>query len=121
VLRHRPALLKGRATGEAGRRRESHRRVTYVLAGPLRWVDPTVPRALLRVDAASGAGRRLCGRTLAVDLDHAHITVLDADGEHRRVAADLAPGDMVTVRVRLPRHLGELPDVVSARGLIALG
>ena len=121
MLRHRPALLKGRAAGEAGRRRGSHRRTTYVLAGPLRWVDPAVPRALLRVDAASGAGRRLAGRTLTVELDHARITVVDAGGEHQRLPAELKPGDMVTVRVRLPRHLPELPEVVSARGLIALG
>ena len=33
----------------------------------------------------------------------------------------LAPGQMVTVRARLPRRLEDLPSVVSPRSLLALG
>ncbi len=95
--------------------------MTYVLAGPLRWVEPTVPRALLRVDATNPAGKRFAGRTLTVDLDATHITLFDRTGEHERVAADLAPGELVTIKVRLPRHLAELPDVVHPRAVVALG
>ena len=95
--------------------------MTYVLAGPLRWVEPTVPRALVRVDAANAPARRFIGRTLTVDLDGTAITVVDAGGEHPRLAAELAAGDLVTVRLRLPRHLAEVPDVVHARAVVALG
>lgn len=84
-------------------------------------VEPTVPRALLRVDVASGAGHKLCGHTVALELSHASISFVDADGEHRRAASDLAPGEFVSVRVRLPRHLAEVPDVVEPRTVVALG
>jgi hypothetical protein len=118
-LRHRSGPFA--KPGSAVRRRGPHRRATYVLAGPLRWVEPTVPRALLRVDATNPAGRRFSGRTLTLDLESVHITMFDATGEHERLAAELAPGDLVTVRLRLPRHLAELPDVVHPRAVVALG
>jgi hypothetical protein len=89
-------------------------RSTYVLAGPLRWVEPDGQRAVLRVDAAGGMARRFCGRSVTLDLGHCH-RVTSMNGE------PLAPGQMVTVRARLPRRLEDLPSVVAPRSLLALG
>ena len=89
-------------------------RSTYVFAGPLRWVEPDGRRAVLRVDAAAGHARRFCGRSVTLDL-----------GECRRIqhlAGDaLKPGEMVTVKARLPKRLHDLPSVVSPRSVLALG
>ena len=89
-------------------------RSTYVLAGPLRWVEPDGRRAVLRVDAAGGRARRFCGRSVTLDLGHCH-RVRSVNG------GCLKPGEMVTVKARLPKRLDDLPSVVCPRSVLALG
>jgi hypothetical protein len=93
-------------------------RCTYVLAGPLRWVEPDGRSAVLRVDAAGGRARRFCGRSVTLSLDHARVAPLDGRGDDD---AKLAAGQMVTVRTRLPRRLEDLPSIVPARSVLTLG
>ncbi len=92
-------------------------RRTYVLAGPLRWVEPDGRHAVLRVDAAGGQARRFCGRSVTLDLGASRIDAIDrGEGGH-----ELRAGEMVTVKARLPRHLEDLPSVVCPRSVLALG
>lgn len=72
-----------------------------VLKGTLRWVERDARRAALQVRDASAAGRQLIGRTLTLDLSAASVRSDDRDGDGRRTAADLLPGDDVTVKVRI--------------------
>ena len=89
-------------------------RSTYVLAGPLRCVEPDGRRAVLRVDAAGGLARRFCGRTVTLELDRCH--------RGRSVNGGcLRAGEMVTVKARLPKRLDGLPSVVSPRSVLTLG
>jgi hypothetical protein len=90
-------------------------RSTYVLAGPLRWVEPDGRRAVLRVDAAGGLARRFCGRSVTLDLGRCH-RVRGVDGD-----ASLKQGEMVTVKARLPKRLESLPEVLAPRSVLALG
>ena len=89
-------------------------RSTYVLAGPLRWVEPDGRRAVLRVDAAGGRARRFCGRSVTLELDRCH-RVRSVNG------GCLKAGEMVTVKARLPKRLEDLPSVVSPRSVLTLG
>jgi hypothetical protein len=92
-------------------------RTTYVLAGPLRWVEPDGRRAVLRVDAAGGRARRFCGRSVTLELGDARIAPVDpAMGN-----GGLKAGQMVTVKTRLPRRLEELPEVLSPQRVLTLG
>ena len=94
-------------------------RSTYVLAGPLRWVEPDGRRAVLRVDAAGGRARRFCGRSVTLALDRCpHVRAMDPD---RDDGLGLRPGQVVTVKARLPRRLKDLPDVVCPRSVLSLG
>ena len=94
-------------------------RTTYVLAGPLRWVDEDGSRAVLRVDAAGGRARRFCGRSVTLELGGCHrIAAMDpslgqADG--------LRQGQVVTIKARLPRRLEELPAILCPRSVLTLG
>ena len=89
-------------------------RSTYVLAGPLRWVEPDGRRAVLRVDAAGGKARKFCGRTVTLDLCNCHrVRCLDG--------ACIEQGSMVTVKARLPKRLEDLPSVLAPRSVLALG
>ena len=92
-------------------------RRTYVLAGPLRWVEPDGRSAVLRVDAAGGPARRFCGRSVTLDLEDARVAPIDPGvcDEH------LHAGDMDTVKARLPRRLEDLPSVVHPRSVLTLG
>ncbi len=93
-------------------------RTTYVLAGPLRWVEPDGRRAVLRVDAAGGRARRFCGRSVTLDLETSRIGPLDpAAGSVDALRA----GQMVTVKARLPRRLEDLPSVLCPRSVQTLG
>jgi hypothetical protein len=92
-------------------------RTTYVLAGPLRWVEPDGRRAVLRVDAAAGRARRFCGRSVTLDLEDTRIAPMDPGAGDGALKA----GQMVTVKARLPRHLDDLPSVVCPRSLLTLG
>ena len=94
-------------------------RTTYVLAGPLRWVDDGGHRAVLRVDAAGGRARRFCGRSVTLELDHCpRIAPMDPGAGDDE---GLRQGQMVTVRARLPRQLDDLPAVVCPRSVLTLG
>jgi hypothetical protein len=93
-------------------------RRTYVLAGPIRWVEPDGRSAVLRVDAAGGPARRFCGRSVTLDLDTSRIGSLAGGDE----ADDgLKAGQMVTVKARLPRRLEDLPSVLAPRSVHTLG
>ena len=94
-------------------------RSTYVLAGPIRWVEPDGRSAMLRVDAAAGRARRFCGRTITLDLQTARIMPMGSARGPR--PADLRPGEVVTVKARLPRRLEDLPSVVCPRRVLTLG
>lgn len=94
-------------------------RTTYVLAGPLRWVEPDGRRATLRVDAAGGRARRFCGRTVTLELEGSRVGVLT--GEDGPGPADLKAGEVVTVKARLPRRLDDLPAVLAPRSVHTLG
>ena len=115
MLRRAPGMEPERTSRRIGRRPGPHLRATYVLAGPLRWVEPDGSRAVLRVDAANPAGRRFCGHSVTVELADVRVTVLDPNRD------DLCPGQLVTVRARLPKQIGELPTVLRPRTLVALG
>ena len=93
-------------------------RKTSVLAGPLRWVEADGRHAVLRVDAAAGRARPLCGRTVTLDLDHARVKPA-VPGQD----VCLEPGHMVTVHARLPRVFDRHrpPDLVEARRISTLG
>ena len=94
-------------------------RTTYVLAGPLRWVEDGGRRAMLRVDAAGGRARRFCGRSVTLELDRCpRIAAMDPTADDGQ---GLRPGQMVTVRARLPRHLEDLPPVLCPRSVLMLG
>lgn len=95
-----------------------HLRTTYVLAGPIRWVEPDGSRAVLRVDAAGGRARRFCGRSVTLDLDRSRVASLVSDD---RDGADLRPGTVVTVKARLPRRLEDLPSVLCPRSVLSIG
>jgi hypothetical protein len=92
-------------------------RTTYVLAGPLRWVEPDGTRAVLRVDAAGGRARRFCGRSVTLELGDTRIAPVDPSLGDCRLQA----GQMVTVKARLPRRLDDLPSVLSPQRLLTLG
>ena len=93
-------------------------RSTYVLAGPLRWVEPDGRSAVLRVDAAGGRARRFCGRSVTLALDHARVAPMDPGNGN---GCSLEAGQMVTVRTRLPRRLEDLPSVLRPRSVRTLG
>jgi hypothetical protein len=89
-------------------------RSTYVLAGPLRWVEPDGRRAVLRVDAAAGRARKFCGRSVTLDLHDCHrVRCMEGGG--------IEQGHIVTVKARLPKRLEALPDTVCPRSVLALG
>ena len=94
-------------------------RTTYVMAGPLRWVEDDGRRAVLRVDAAGGRARKFCGRSVTLELDRCpRVGAMDPD---RDDGLGLQPGQVVTVRARLPRNLDDLPAVVCPRSVLSLG
>ncbi len=93
-------------------------RTTYVLAGPLRWVESDGRRAVLRVDAAGGRARRFCGRTVTLELDRCpRIAAMDPNAGG---GDELRPGQVVTIKARLPRHLDDLPAVLCPRSVLTL-
>jgi hypothetical protein len=93
-------------------------RTTYVFAGPIRWVEPDGKRAVLRVDAAGGRARRFCGRSVTLDLDRSRVAAIDPDHDD---GAGLRPGQVVTVKARLPRRLDDLPSVLAPRSVLTIG
>ncbi len=101
------------------RRRPSQHRATYVLEGPLRFVDRSGSCAALRVDDGNAAGRRFVGRTVTLDLRGARVAAADRDGDGAVSAADLLTGDRVSVVVRLARGLAEPPPTLPVSRISA--
>ncbi len=86
-----------------------------VLSGRLAWVDQRGSLVVLRVEKTNRRGRRMKGATLTVNLANARMSTPDRNGDGERTAADLLPGERVSVAVTVPRHLDGLPRVVAAR------
>jgi hypothetical protein len=114
-------LAPNRGDGAPRRRRPPQRRATYRLSGTLRWVDVSGQTAVLMVQDANSAGRRLKGRTVTLDLRDARLDTLDRDRDGRRTGLDLLPGEAVTVTARLPRDLPAPPAEVPVRRLATEG
>jgi hypothetical protein len=92
--------------------------VPVVLSGTLRWVEPDGGHAALLVERGTGVARRLAGETLTLDLATTAVRTADRDGDGRRSATDLLPGDVVTIKARLPRGLPCPPAMIAPRRLI---
>lgn len=74
---------------------------------------------VVRVDTTNRKARAFRGRTVTVDLTQARVRAPDRDADGQRTAADLLPGERVTVRTNLPRRMDEVPQFVSATSLDA--
>ncbi len=111
-------LVPNRGGGRS-RRREPVGRATYVFEGPLRFVDRHGARAALLVEDGNACGRRFVGETVTLDLAEARIAAADRNADGRISSADLLAGERVVVTLRLPRRLGELPELLPVRRLTA--
>lgn len=87
------------------------------MTGRVAWVEPQGGLIVLRVDTTNRRARALRGRTLTVDLTRGRVRAPDRDQDGRRTAADLLPGERVTIRVNLPRRLERVPQTVTAASL----
>jgi hypothetical protein len=94
-------------------------RTTYVMAGPLRWVEDDGRRAVLRVDAAGGRARKVLWAQR--DARARPLPARGAMDPDRDDGLGLQPGQVVTVRARLPRNLDDLPAVLCPRSVLSLG
>jgi hypothetical protein len=106
--------------GERTSPRGAAESASYVLSGPLRWIERDGSRAALLVAEANAPGRRLIGQTLTLDLETTAIRTADRNGDGRRSATDLLPGEHVTVKARLPVGI-VAPTIVAPGRLIADG
>ena len=111
-------LVPNRGGGQT-RRREPVGRATYVLEGPLRFVDRQGSRAALMVEGGNGCGRRFVGETVTLDLAAARIAAADRNLDGDISPADLLAGERVIVYLRLPRRLAALPELLAVRRLTA--
>jgi hypothetical protein len=93
--------------------------MTYALTGRVAWVERAGGLIVLRIDTTNRRARAFRGRTVTVDLGAARLRAPDRDADGRRTAADLLPGERVTVRVNLPRRLPQVPQLVRAASLEA--
>ena len=107
--------------GERAPVRRAPSAVPVVLSGTLRWVEREGGHAALLVHRGTGVARRLTGQTLSLDLAATAVRTADRDGDGRRSATDLLPGDVVTIKARLPRGLSSPPAVIAPRRLIVRG
>ena len=103
--------------GGPERRRPAGGGASYVLEGPLRFVDRHGARAALRVEDGNGPGRRFLGRTVTLDLAAARISTADRDADGQISLGDLVAGERVVVALRLPRRLAEPPALLAVRRL----
>ncbi|MFA9272691.1 MAG: hypothetical protein ACEQSX_18465, partial [Baekduiaceae bacterium] len=92
---------------------------TYALTGRVAWVEPKSELVVLRVDATNRRARAFRGQAVTVRLAGARLRAPDRDADGQRTAADLLPGERVTVRANLPRRLARVPQVVTASSLEA--
>lgn len=93
--------------------------MTHALTGRVAWVEREGGLIVLRVDSTNRRARAFRGRTVTVDLSSARVRAPDRDADGRHTAADLLPGERVTVRVNLPRSLPQVPQLVRAASLDA--
>jgi hypothetical protein len=93
--------------------------MTYALTGRVAWVERAGGLIVLRIDTTNRRARAFRGRTVTVDLGAARLRAPDRDADGRHTAADLLPGERVTVRVNLPRRLPQVPQLVRAASLEA--
>jgi len=105
--------------GGPARRRPALDRASYVLEGPLRFVDRNGARAALRVEGGNAAGRQLLGRTVTLDLAGARVSVGDRDADGTISHSDLVAGERVVATLRLPRRLAEPPELLRVRRVTA--
>jgi hypothetical protein len=111
-------LVPNRGGGRA-RRRDPAGRATYVLEGPLRFVDRHGARAALLVEDGNVCGRRFVGETVTLDLAGARIGAADRNADGSISPADLLAGERVVATLRLPRRLDALPELLAVRRLTA--
>lgn len=117
------ALASPRGIANAGPRTSRPRRKSrsvhrHSLTGPIAWVDPRASLVVLRVQHASRRARRFVGATVTVSLAGARVSAPDRDGDGVLTAADLLPGERITVAVTLPVDQVGLPPVVAARSAL---
>lgn len=103
-----------RASRSSRRARSLHR---HTLSGPIAWVDPQASLVVLRVERASLRARRFVGATVTVNLTGARLSAPDRNGDGRLSAADLLPGERISVGVTLPVGADRLPRVIAARSV----
>jgi hypothetical protein len=72
---------------------------------------------VLRVEQATLRARRFVGATLTVDLTGARISAPDRNGDGELTAADLLPGERISIGVTLPVGADRLPRVIEARSV----
>ena len=96
------------------RTRSRHR---HTLTGPIAWVDPHASLVVLRVERTSLRARRFVGGTVTVNLAGARLSAPDRNGDGERTAADLLPGERISIGVTLPVGADRLPQVLPARSV----
>ena len=111
-------LVPNRGGGRS-RRRPALDRATYVLEGPLRFVDRRGQRVVLRIEDGNAPARRFMGRTVTLDLGAARISTADRNADGVITPDDLIAGERVVVSLRLPRRLERLPELLAVRRLTA--
>jgi hypothetical protein len=97
------------------RRRRPRSTERHTLTGPVAWVDPHAALVVLRVERTSLRARRFMGATVTVDLSGARMSAPDRNRDGEVSAADLLPGERISVGVTLPVGVDRLPRVVAAR------
>jgi hypothetical protein len=90
----------------------------------IRGTVASVDGNLVTVDVVRGnrRGRALAGRQVQLDLSAGRVIVRDVNADGQRNLADVAGGDRVLAKFRVPR--GDAPDLsqpFAARGLIDFG
>jgi hypothetical protein len=89
------------------------------LTGTLAWIERDGRLAVLRVHDTDRRGRAFRGRNVTMDLSSAKVISPDRDADGRRTAADLLPGEWVTVRARVEPSSAEGGRMVAARQVVA--
>lgn len=98
-------------------RRRARSAQRHTLTGPVAWVDADASLVVLRVERASLRARRFVGATVTVNLGGARLSAPDRNGDGELSAADLLPGERISVGVTLPVGADRLPRVVAARSV----
>ncbi len=88
------------ATAVAGHNGHAHHPVTYIFKGAY------AGDGLVSVAHGNAHARRggFVGHDVSIDLSAARIVTADVNGDGKTDAADVQPGDVVIVKVRLPKR-----------------